>query len=147
MGAVSSGGATRKPWKPSSVKELSEHRRVSRCSAQKPWWRNPGVPRRVRGPSSQRRDSSEPSMKDRASPVQDGQARFNELLDACERDGSQIVTRRGEETAVLVPIKECRRLRRAARPSLKGLLLTGLARAELTIPTRGCGRRRTSGVA
>ena len=43
-------------------------------------------------------------------PVQDAKARFSELLDACVRDGPQVVTRRGSETAVLVPIDEWRRL-------------------------------------
>ncbi|TLY65017.1 MAG: type II toxin-antitoxin system Phd/YefM family antitoxin [Gammaproteobacteria bacterium] len=50
-------------------------------------------------------------------PVQDAKARFSELLEACVREGPQIVTRRGEETAVLVPIAEWRRLCDAARPS------------------------------
>lgn len=56
--------------------------------------------------------------------VQDAKARFSELLDACVSDGSQIVTRRGAETAVLVPIEEWKRIRNAARPSLKDLLLS-----------------------
>ena len=37
-------------------------------------------------------------------PVQDAKARFSELLDACVAEGPQVVTRRGAETAVLVPI-------------------------------------------
>ena len=40
-------------------------------------------------------------------PVQHAKARFSELLDACVREGSQVVSRRGAETAVLVPIEEC----------------------------------------
>ena len=44
-------------------------------------------------------------------PVQDAKARFSELLDASLRDGPQVVTRRGVEAAVLVPIEEWRRLR------------------------------------
>src|ERR1017187_9506515 len=43
-------------------------------------------------------------------PVQDAKARFSELLDASVEKGPQIVTRRGVETAVLVPIEEWRRL-------------------------------------
>ena len=57
-------------------------------------------------------------------PVQDAKARFSELLDASLRDGPQVVTRRGVEAAVLVPIEEWRRLTQAARPTLKELLLS-----------------------
>lgn len=82
------------------------------------------------------------AMKERIWPVQDAKARFSELLHACERDGPQVVTRRGEEAAVLVPIEEWRRLRHAARPSLKALLLSDAARVDLSLPTRGNARRR-----
>ncbi|HXH93251.1 MAG TPA: type II toxin-antitoxin system Phd/YefM family antitoxin, partial [Thermoanaerobaculia bacterium] len=37
-------------------------------------------------------------------PVQDAKARFSELLDASLTSGPQIVTRRGEEMAVLVRV-------------------------------------------
>jgi len=40
--------------------------------------------------------------------VQDAKARFSELLDASISDGPQIITRRGVETAVLVPIERWR---------------------------------------
>lgn len=43
-------------------------------------------------------------------PVYDAKARFSELLDATLRDGPQVVTRRGVEQAVLVPIDEWKRL-------------------------------------
>lgn len=75
-------------------------------------------------------------------PVQDAKARFSELLDACVREGPQVVTRRGEQTAVLVPIAEWQRLREAARPSLKTLLLSKADRADLVLPRRGQARRR-----
>jgi len=55
--------------------------------------------------------------------VQDAKARFSEFLDASIEKGPQVVTRRGIETAVLAPIEEWNRLQRAARPSLKTLLL------------------------
>jgi antitoxin Phd len=45
-----------------------------------------------------------------------------EFLDASLREGPQVVTRRGVEVAVLVPIEEWR-LKHAARPTLKQLLL------------------------
>lgn len=75
-------------------------------------------------------------------PVQDAKARFSELLDACINEGPQLVTRRGTETAVLVPIAEWRRLNNAARPSLKLLLLTDVGRVDLELPERGSARHR-----
>lgn len=75
-------------------------------------------------------------------PVQDAKARFSEFLDACLSEGPQVVTRRGHETAVLVPMHQWQRLQSAARPSLKELLLTDEARGELALPQRGRARRR-----
>lgn len=75
-------------------------------------------------------------------PVQDAKARFSELLDSCLQEGPQVLTRRGVETAVLVPLAEWKRLNAAARPSLKALLLSDEARAELPVPPRGAAQRR-----
>jgi len=76
-------------------------------------------------------------------PVQDAKARFSELLTACEREGPQVVTKRGAETAVLVPIGEWRRLAAASRPTLKDLLLTDDSRFDdLSLPERGGARHR-----
>lgn len=75
-------------------------------------------------------------------PVQDAKARFSELLDACISEGPQVVTRRGAETAVLVPIAEWKRLSNAARPSLKSLLLSDVGRADFELPQRGSARHR-----
>ena len=76
-------------------------------------------------------------------PVQDAKARFSELLDTCLKDGPQVVARRGAETAVLVPIEEWRRLQRAARPTLKELLLADAPRGDIPVPPRGRSRRRS----
>jgi prevent-host-death family protein len=75
-------------------------------------------------------------------PIQDAKARFSEFLETCLADGPQMVTKRGAEAAVLVPVDEWRRLKAAARPTLKQLLLTDQARAELALPQRGQARRR-----
>jgi antitoxin Phd len=75
--------------------------------------------------------------------VQDAKARFSEFLDATIKKGPQVVTRRGVETAVMVPIGEWNRLQKAARPSLKDLLLAPGARFENLIPERPELRRRT----
>lgn len=76
-------------------------------------------------------------------PVQDAKARFSELLRNCVSEGPQIVTKRGTEVAVLVPIEDWRRMQEAARPTLKELLLTDVARHDLLIPKRGAAKRRT----
>jgi antitoxin Phd len=70
--------------------------------------------------------------------VYDAKARFSELLEVTLKDGPQIVTRRGVETAVLVPIDEWKRLKAGARPSLKEILLDpGGPRFENIVPPRG----------
>ena len=75
-------------------------------------------------------------------PVQDAKARFSEFLETCLAEGPQMVTKRGAEAAVLVPVDEWRRLQASARPSLKQLLLSDQGRAELVLPARGSARRR-----
>ena len=74
--------------------------------------------------------------------VQDAKARFSELLEASLKEGPQLVTKRGVEAAVLVPVQEWRRLQRCARPTLKELLLAGTPRGEIPVPPRGRLRRR-----
>ena len=76
-------------------------------------------------------------------PVQDAKARFSEFLDACLAQGPQVVTRRGTEEAVLVPMYVWKRLQAAAKPSLKDLLLSEEARGELILPVRGQAKRRS----
>ena len=78
-------------------------------------------------------------------PVQDAKARFSEFLKASLTDGPQIVTLRGVDTAVLVPMQEWLDLRLRARPSLKTLLLASEARMDLELAPRGGRRRRTTG--
>ena len=74
--------------------------------------------------------------------LQDAKARFSEFLDATLKKGPQIVTRRGIETAVLLPVEEWRRLQRAARPRLKQLLLVPEPRVEILTRERQKSRRR-----
>ena len=75
-------------------------------------------------------------------PVQDAKARFSEMLVACEREGPQLVTKRGAEAAVLVPYEDWRRLNTRAPRDLKALLLADAARREDLVPPRGRGRHR-----
>jgi prevent-host-death family protein len=73
--------------------------------------------------------------------VQEAKARFSELLDASLKEGPQVVTRRGVEAAVLVPIEHWRRLQQATRPTLKDLLLGDGPRFESIVPRRHWRRR------
>ena len=75
-------------------------------------------------------------------PVQDAKARFSEMLDACLKQGPQLVTRRGSEAAVLVPIEDWRRLKGGPVRTLKDLLLSEEARGDLKLPPRGRHSRR-----
>ncbi|MBC7609084.1 MAG: type II toxin-antitoxin system Phd/YefM family antitoxin [Polaromonas sp.] len=75
--------------------------------------------------------------------VQDAKARFGEFLEACLSQGPQMVTKRGAEAAVLVPVQEWRRMQSAARPSLKQLLLSVQARVDVLVPPRGQAKRRS----
>ena len=81
-------------------------------------------------------------MSDNRWQVQDAEARFSELLEASLSDGPQIVTRRGVEMAVLVPIDQWRRLERTAGWNLKELLLAPEARTDALTPPRLTLRRR-----
>ncbi len=74
--------------------------------------------------------------------VHDAKARFSKFLDDAIKKGPQVVTRRGEKAAVLVPYEEWRRLQEAARPGLKELLLIAAPRIEDFIPERRTMKRR-----
>ena len=74
--------------------------------------------------------------------VQDAKTRFSEFLNATIKKGPQVVTRRGVETAVLVPIELWRRLQQASRPGLKALLLGPGPRFEDLVPERRRHPRR-----
>ena len=73
--------------------------------------------------------------------LQDAKARFSEFLDAALEHGPQIVTRRGIEAAVLVPIEEWRRLQQGRGPNIKELLLSGPKFDNLVLPRRKRRRR------
>lgn len=75
-------------------------------------------------------------------PVQDAKARFSELLDTCLKQGPQVVTRRGQDAAVLVPMQEWNRLWQLSRPSLKELLMAQTPRGDIPLPERGHLHRR-----
>jgi antitoxin Phd len=68
--------------------------------------------------------------------VYDAKARFSEFLDAALTEGPQIVTRRGVEAAVLLPIDEWKQLRAHARPSIKDVLLDPNGPHDIPLPPR-----------
>ena len=75
--------------------------------------------------------------------VQDAKAKFSELLECCTLEGTQLITKRGVQTAVLVPIEEWQRLTSAAKPSLKALLLNDEHRFEMDLPRSRQVKRRS----
>ena len=74
--------------------------------------------------------------------VQDAKSRFSEMLEAVVAEGPQIVTKRGVETAVLLPIEQWRLLEEQSRPTLKDWLLAPEPRTEELAPPRGQYRHR-----
>jgi antitoxin (DNA-binding transcriptional repressor) of toxin-antitoxin stability system len=64
------------------------------------------------------------------------------MLETCLHQGPQIVSKRGIEAAVLVPIEQWQRLQ-AGRPTLKELLLADAPRCDIPVPPRGQLRRRS----
>ena len=69
-------------------------------------------------------------------PVYDAKARFSEFLETTLKEGPQIVTRRGVETAVLVPIDEWKHLRDKARLSIPDPLLDPNAPHDIPVGPR-----------
>jgi antitoxin Phd len=67
---------------------------------------------------------------------------FSKLLDRTRKSGPQLITRREIATAVLVQIEGWERLQRAARPSLKALLMAPSGRLSALDGESGNVRRR-----
>jgi prevent-host-death family protein len=73
--------------------------------------------------------------------LQKAKSRFSEFLNAALKEGPQIVTRRGVEVAVLVPMEEWRRMKSASRPSMKELLLSSPRFNNIVVSRRKSKRR------
>ena len=78
--------------------------------------------------------------------VQEAKARFSEFLEAALTEGPQIVTKRGVEAAVLVPIDQWRTVVKANRRNIKDWLLAPEARTDNLVPPRQRRRRRNPSV-
>ncbi len=74
--------------------------------------------------------------------LQEAKSRFSEFLNAALKEGPQIVTRRGVEEAILVPIEEWRRIQSTSRLSIKELLLSGPRFDNIVVPPRRKWKRR-----
>jgi antitoxin Phd len=72
--------------------------------------------------------------------IQEAAARLNDLLDACLRDGPQIISRDGKEEAIFLSIAEWKR----NKPNdLKSILLASTPIVEdMPFPKRGSYRHR-----
>ena len=68
--------------------------------------------------------------------IQQAKAKLSELIDTAEKEGPQIITRRGVETAVIVPIDEWRQMSPIPRRTLLEVLQSG-PQYSLNIPPRG----------
>ena len=73
--------------------------------------------------------------------LQEAKARFSEFLESCLKEGPQLVTKRGAEAAVLVPVAEWQRLQERQRRSLKEILLGDGPRFDIPTPPRNRYRR------
>jgi antitoxin Phd len=69
-------------------------------------------------------------------PVYDAKARFSEFIETTLKEGPQILTRRGVETAVLVPFDQWKRLTGSTRPNIKEILLDPNGPHDIYIPPR-----------
>ena len=68
--------------------------------------------------------------------VQEAKAQFSALIDTTLAEGPQVVTRRGVETAVIVPYEQWRRLQRPKYADVKEWLLAPEARGDIPISPR-----------
>ena len=65
------------------------------------------------------------------------------MLERCVTEGAQIVTKRGEQQAVLIPFAEWQRMGQSNKPTMAELLLSDVGRGDLPIAKRGSLRHRT----
>jgi prevent-host-death family protein len=75
-------------------------------------------------------------------PVQEAKARFSAFLRATRETGPQVVTLRGRDEAVLVPIEVWQGSNGAGRATLKDWLLAPSPRGDLAVPKRRKWRGR-----
>ena len=74
--------------------------------------------------------------------LQEAKSRFSKLIDDTLEKGPQVVTRRGVDTAVIVSMKEWRKLKDEKRPTWKDILLGEGPRFEIPIAKRAAMKSR-----
>jgi prevent-host-death family protein len=57
--------------------------------------------------------------------VQQAKARFSQLLEEADDNGPQIITKHGNESSVVISIKDYRELTAQKKPDLRDYLLSG----------------------
>jgi len=73
--------------------------------------------------------------------LQDAKARLSEVIATARTSGPQVITQRGIETAVVVPIAEWKRLQPGSKRTLLEILQSG-PMGDLPIPPRNKTRHR-----
>jgi prevent-host-death family protein len=73
--------------------------------------------------------------------LQDAKARFSEVVESAIQEGPQLITRRGVEAAVVVPIEQWRRMQKKRKRTLLEVLQSG-PQFDLQIPPRGQWKMR-----
>lgn len=73
--------------------------------------------------------------------LQEAKAKLSEVIDSAESDGPQVITRRGVEAAVLVPIEQWRRMQKKRKRTLLEVLQSG-PQFDLQVPPRGQWKMR-----
>ena len=73
--------------------------------------------------------------------LQDAKARLSEVISEAKKHGPQIITQRGVESVVVVPIEQWKKEQTAKKPSLLEVLQSG-PQFDIPIPPRGKMRLR-----
>ena len=73
--------------------------------------------------------------------LQEAKAKLSEVIDSAEASGPQVITRRGVEAAVVVPIEQWRKMQKKRRRTLLEVLQSG-PQFDLQIPPRGQWKMR-----
>jgi prevent-host-death family protein len=73
--------------------------------------------------------------------LQEAKARLSELIKTAKKDGPQIISQRGVNSAVLLPFDEWQRSQQSQRPTLLEILQSG-PQFDLQIPPRGRWKTR-----
>lgn len=73
--------------------------------------------------------------------LQEAKAKLSEVIDSAESNGPQVITRRGVEAAVVVPIEQWRRMQKKRKRTLLEVLQSG-PQFDLQIPPRGQWKMR-----